>query len=66
MEATEGKVDEEQGELKKGKGCVDQIFVIKIMVEVYLRKMKKLNNDVINGHCKLFQHNTSTFFQYSR
>ena len=33
MEVTEGKVIEEEGRLRKGKGCVYQIFVIKMMVE---------------------------------
>ena len=31
MEITEEKVSEEQRGFRKGKGCVDQIFVIKIM-----------------------------------
>ncbi len=38
MEVTEGKVSEEQGEFRKGKGCVDQIFAMKMIVEEYLRK----------------------------
>ena len=29
MEVTEGKVSEEQGGFRKGKGCVDQIFSLK-------------------------------------
>ena len=36
MEVTEGKVSEEQGGFRKGKGCVDQMFAIKIIVEEYL------------------------------
>ena len=31
MKVTEWKVSEEQGGLRKGKGCVDHIFVIKMM-----------------------------------
>ena len=31
-----------QGRFRKGKGCVDQILTIKIMVEEYLGKDKKL------------------------
>ncbi len=42
MEATEGKVSEEQGGFRKGRGCVDQIFTMKRLVEEYLRKDKKL------------------------
>ncbi len=38
----EGKVREEQGGFKKGRGCVDQIFAIKRLVEEYLGKDKKL------------------------
>ena len=33
IEVTEGKGSEKQGGFRKGKGCVDQIFAIKIMVE---------------------------------
>ena len=35
LEIIEGKISEEQGGIRKGKGCVDQIFAIKIMVEEY-------------------------------
>ena len=42
MEVTEGKVSEDQGGFKKGKGCIDQIFAIKIMGEEYLEKDEKL------------------------
>ncbi len=41
MEVTEGKVSEEQGGFRKGRGCVDQIFAMKRLVE-YLGKDKKL------------------------
>ncbi len=40
MEATEGKVSKEQGGFRKG--CVDQIFAMKRLVEEYLRKDKKV------------------------
>lgn len=36
MEVTEGKVSEEQGGFRKGKGCVDQMDVIKMVMEEYL------------------------------
>ena len=36
LEVTEGKVSKEQGGFRNGKGCVDQIFAIKIMVVEYL------------------------------
>ncbi len=42
MEVTEGKVSEEQGGFRKWKGCVDQIFAMKRLVEDYLGKEKKL------------------------
>ncbi len=32
MEITEGTVSEEQGGFRKGKGCVDQTFPVKIIV----------------------------------
>ncbi len=35
MEVTEGKVSEEQGGFRKEKGCVDQIFAIKMIVKEY-------------------------------
>lgn len=41
MEVTERKIGEEQGGFRKGRGCVDQIFAIKMMVEEYLGKGKK-------------------------
>ncbi len=33
MELTEGKVSEEQGGFRKGRGCVNQIFAMKMLVE---------------------------------
>ncbi len=42
MEIAEGKVSEEQGDFRKGRGCVDQIFAMKRLVEEYLGKDKKL------------------------
>ena len=42
MEVTEGKVSKEQGGFRKGKVCVDQIFVIKMMIKEYLGKDGKL------------------------
>ncbi len=40
MEVTEGKVSEDQGGFRKGRGCVDQIFAMKRLVEGYLGKDK--------------------------
>ncbi len=42
MEITERKVSEEQGGFRKGRGCIDQIFEMKRLVEEYLGKDKKL------------------------
>ena len=42
MEVVEGIISEEQGGFQKGKGCMDQIFVIEIMVEEYLGKDETL------------------------
>ncbi len=42
MEVTEGKVSEEQEGFRKRRGCVDQIFPMKMLVEEYLGKDKKL------------------------
>ncbi len=42
MEITEGKVTEEQRGFGKGRGCIDQIFAMKRLVEEYLGKDKKL------------------------
>ena len=41
MGVTEGKVSKEQEEFRKGKGCIDQIFAIKMMID-YLEKGEKL------------------------
>ena len=43
MEITEGKVSEELGQFRKGKGCMNWIFVIKMMVQEYLEKDEKVN-----------------------
>ncbi len=42
VEVTEGNVSEEQEGFRKGRGCVDQIFAMKMLAEEYLRKDKKL------------------------
>ncbi len=42
MEVTEGKVSEDQGGFRKGRGCVDHILAMKMLVEEYLGKDKKL------------------------
>ncbi len=41
MEVTEEKVSEDQGVFRRGRGCVDQIFAMKRLVEGYLGKDKK-------------------------
>ncbi len=41
-EVKEGRVSEEQGGFRKGRGCVDQIFAMKSLVEEYLGKDEKL------------------------
>ncbi len=38
MEVTEGKVSEEQGGFREGRGCIDQIFTMKRLVEEYCLK----------------------------
>ena len=42
MEITESRISEEQGGFRKGRGCVDQIFSVKMTVEKYLAKDRKL------------------------
>ncbi len=39
---TDKRVGDEQGGFWKGMGCVDQIFTVKILVEKYLEKDRKL------------------------
>ncbi len=38
MKLTDKSVGDEQGGFQKGRGCVDQIFAVKILVEKYLEK----------------------------
>ncbi len=42
MKITDKSVGGEQGCFRKGRGCVDQIFAVKILVEKYLEKDRKL------------------------
>ncbi len=42
MKITDKSVGAEQGGFQKGRGCVDQIFAVKILVEKYLEKDRKL------------------------
>ncbi len=42
MEVTQEKVSEEQGSFRKGRGCVDRTFAMKMLVEEYLGKDKTL------------------------
>ncbi len=42
VKSTERKVSKEQGGFRKGRGCVDEIFAMKMLVEEYLGKDKKL------------------------
>ncbi len=42
MKRTDKSVGDEQGGFRKDRGCVDQIFAMKILVEKYLEKDRKL------------------------
>ncbi len=42
MKITDKSVGAEQGGFLKGRGCVDQIFAVKILLEKYLEKNRKL------------------------
>ncbi len=42
MQVTEKKVSDEQGDIRRGKGCVDQIFSITMLVEEYFGRDRKL------------------------
>ncbi len=42
MKITDKGVGDEQGGFQKGRGCVNQIFAMKILVEKYLEKDRKL------------------------
>ncbi len=42
MNITEGSIDTEQGRFRRGRGCMDQIFALKKIVEKYLEKDRKL------------------------
>ncbi len=42
QQLTEEKIGEEQGGFRKGRGCVDQIFCFRMVVEKILTKGKKL------------------------
>ncbi len=42
QQLTEEKISEEQGDFRKGRGCVDQIFSFMMVVEKILAKGKKL------------------------
>ncbi len=42
MKITDKSVGDEQGGFGRGRGCVDQIFAMKILVEKYLEKDRKL------------------------
>ncbi len=39
---TDNSVGDEQGGFWKGRGCIDQIFAVKILVEKYLEKDREL------------------------
>ena len=41
-ESTKKQVEEEQGGFRSGRGCIDQIFVLKQLVEKYREKRKEL------------------------
>jgi len=42
MDITESRISEEQGGFRKGRGCVDQIFSVRMTAEKYLTKGRKL------------------------
>ncbi len=42
MQITGSRVSEEQGGFRKGRGCVDQIFSLRMTVEKMLMKGKKV------------------------
>ena len=42
IESTKEQVAEEQGGFRSGRGCTDQIFVLKQLVEKYREKRKEL------------------------
>ncbi len=42
MKITDKSMDDEKGGFQKGRGCVDQIFALKILVEKYQEKERKL------------------------
>ncbi len=41
QQLTEEKISEEQGDFRKGRGCVDQIFSFRMVAEEILAKRKK-------------------------
>ncbi len=43
MKITDKSVGDEQGGFRKRRGCVNQIFTVKILVEKYLEKDRKLS-----------------------
>ena len=42
IEITERRISAKQGGFRKGRGCVDQIFTVKMLIEKYLVKGRKL------------------------
>ncbi len=42
MKITDKSVGDEQGGFQKDRGCIDQIFAVKILVEKYIEKDRKL------------------------
>ncbi len=42
MKITDKSVGADQGGFRKGRGCVDQMFAVKILVEKYLEEDRKL------------------------
>lgn len=41
-EVTRSRIGEEQGGFNEGRGCVDQIFTVKLLAEKYIQRRKKL------------------------
>ena len=56
IENTKEQIAEEQGGLKSGRRCIDQIFVLKQLVERYIEKRKELHvvfRDLENAYDKV-------------
>ncbi len=55
MKITDKSVCDEQGGFRKGRGCVDQIFAVKILMEKYLEKDRKLKMNAGKNKVMVFE-----------